>query len=145
MAQHRTSPRRSPKGPGRRPVVDPQISFTREHADRAVPYVRRIVADVVLAHRTAVAEQEALQAAVAPAERASHQTAFTNVVERLNELGLELKAVGVELRDQATGVVEFPTTHKSQPAAIVWELAQDRFTTARLTGTNTAVPLTELA
>lgn len=141
MAQHKAT-KRAPRGPDGNPKRD--VVFTLDHATRALPYIQRIVADVVSAHETAVSEQGALQGTSPGAERSRHQTAFARAVERLNELGEELRAAGVDIKDQATGVIEFPATHRREPAVLVWSLGEDKITHARVVSSGTAVAVDQL-
>lgn len=143
MAQHRTGSKRASKGPDGN-TSKREVVFTLAHATKALPYVRRIVSDVVTAHESAVVEQGALQSTNPGSDRAIHQSRFAGAVERLNTLGEELKAVGVEVKDQATGLIEFPTLHKRQPAVLVWQHGQDKIGYARVVSSGVRVPVESL-
>jgi hypothetical protein len=105
--------------------------FTLDEANRALPLVRAIAADLVAefrALRTAGRERRALEAeglgfsgerrAAALAEAV--QAASTRVEGYLKEL----TALGLEMRDLELGLVDFPTLMGSEPAFLCWRLGE---------------------
>lgn len=101
-------------------------TFTLDEAGRALTYVKRVVGDLVKAHHDAVSTQTAVSAATAGPERTKRQADFERAVERLQELATELAATGVELKDSATGLIDFPGTHNGKPVYLCWRLGEDK-------------------
>lgn len=139
MAQHRASSRRTSRGGNGGSTDGDKVVFSIDRANRAIPYVSRVVSDIVSAHGRAISAQAALQAMAPGADRTRHQADFGAAVERLAALEGELSIAGVLIKDQASGVVEFPTTHKGNPASLIWEAGQPAITHARLTETGPRV------
>lgn len=100
-------------------------TFTLEEAGRALTYVQRVVADLVKAHETAAAAQSAMSETNG-AEKNRGQAAVDRAEERLHELAIELAATGVELKDPATGLIDFPGTHHGKPVYLCWRLGEEK-------------------
>ncbi|MDB5295138.1 MAG: hypothetical protein JWO31_1121 [Phycisphaerales bacterium] len=100
--------------------------FTVAEANRALPLVGRIAADVVRAHADAVAAQDRLAAAAAAADKAALQDRLRAALERLEDFVDELTEVGCDLKDGARGLVDFTGRHDGRDVCLCWQLGEDR-------------------
>ncbi len=114
------SPRRTaPSRPTRR--------FTLIQANRAIPLVSRIVADVVRTHDHAMA----IQAKIDPkpgkgssAHAVSHAE-LDAAMDRLQDYVSELAAIGCDLKDYRTGQVDFVGRHEGRDVLLCWRLGEE--------------------
>ncbi|MDG3002169.1 DUF2203 domain-containing protein [Paludisphaera mucosa] len=107
--------------------------YTVEEANRALPYVRAIVADVV--RQNGVVEELQQRLARVGRERKKNSddlyseelTQFRNELEveeeRLNTFHQELKALGVELRNME-GLCDFPSLMDGREVYLCWRLGE---------------------
>lgn len=106
--------------------------FTVEEAERALPLVRAIVADLVAEFRgLRLAGRERRAAEQEAARRGGPAPADLPLAERVRELSdhvesylRELAALGLEVRDLELGLVDFPTLLGSEPAFLCWKLGE---------------------
>jgi hypothetical protein len=103
------------------------LRFTLEQANRSLPYVRRIVEDIVKVHQSAVDAKAAVQSADVDAKPAL-QARLDSTVDRLHELSEELELAGVELKDYTTGLVDFMSRHNDRDIYLCWRLGEERIT-----------------
>ncbi|MCK6456444.1 MAG: DUF2203 domain-containing protein [Phycisphaerae bacterium] len=102
--------------------------FTVEHANRALPLVRRIVSDIVAQYKVVSALQDAL---VNPADGTSSERLremkddADNALDHLRELVEELREVGCELKDWQRGLVDFPCQRDGREILLCWQLGED--------------------
>ena len=115
-----TPQRATPSRPVRR--------FSLELANRALPLVKRIVADIVRQHAMASEFRESMERTTAARELAAAQTDLDRAVARLDELVDELNDVGVELKDYQTGLVDFVGRHDGRDVYLCWKLGEERIT-----------------
>ncbi len=107
--------------------------FDAESANRALPYIRAIADDIAAAFAR-VAEAESSRgrgrgAPVPPAERGSRRTAEERAVAARVELArllAELGKAGVELKDPATGLLDFPAEIEGRPVFLCWKRGEER-------------------
>lgn len=109
------------------PLVGRKL-FTLDRAVRALPLVRRIVADVVKHYQRLLAIQKEYQSAVGlgPSDvlegiRDQRQ----QLMDRLNEFSDELHAVGCELKDYEVGLVDFPSVMDGREIYLCWKLGDE--------------------
>ena len=105
--------------------------FTVDHANRALPLVRRIVEDVVKGYarwREKVQEFE-----IATATRRADQTdpnadrlqqEVMALAEEVHGSMAELEQLGVELKEPQMGLVDFPARVEGRPAYLCWRLGE---------------------
>ena len=109
----------------------PKTLYTVEQANRALPYVRRIVEDLVAEHRRwsdAVRGLELLAArerADAPDPRAEElrRLAQASAADIDAFLG-ELAALGVECKGYDVGLVDFPAVLDGREVFLCWRLGE---------------------
>jgi len=103
--------------------------FTLAEAERSLPLVRRIVADIVTDYR---ALSDLLTERNARIDRGEHASAAKldddarTGTARLNELMGELQAIGCELKDWETGLVDFRALREGEEVYLCWRLGEDR-------------------
>ncbi len=129
------------------PVVAsrPARRFTVAQANRALPLVSRIVADVVKTHDRAMALQARAEppAGKRPKDRADNRAddrvdhrakaaapschaELDAAMDRLQDYVAELAEVGCELKDYRTGLVDFVGRHQGRDVLLCWRLGEDR-------------------
>ncbi len=116
-----TMPR--PVSPSSRPSIfsGPSRRFTLAQADRALPLVQRIAADVVRTHDHAMHLQGALDQQRAGA---THKE-LDAVMDRLQDYVAELTEIGCELKDYRTGLVDFVGRHQGRDVLLCWRLGEE--------------------
>jgi hypothetical protein len=101
--------------------------FTLEHANRTLPLVRRIVADIVEQYKGVVAAQRTLHeladGATAEQKRRAEELSHA-AVEKLRGLTEELEEVGCELKDWQTGLIDFPGQRQGRNVYLCWRLGE---------------------
>jgi hypothetical protein len=115
-----TPQRSSPSRPPRR--------FTLEQANRALPLVKRIVADIVRTHGLASSHRDAVQRTNGAKQVAAVQKELDSAIDRLEELVEELNAIGVELKDYETGLIDFVGRHDGRDVYLCWKLGEELIT-----------------
>ena len=114
--------------PQRRPAPSqPVRKFTLEQAIKALPLVKRIVADIVATHQRATTYQLRLEKAKA-AEQQAAQRELDASVDRLQDLVDELSDVGCELKDYQTGLIDFVGRHDGRDVYLCWKLGEETIT-----------------
>lgn len=100
--------------------------FTLEQANRALTLVRRVAADLaeeyeslreLLSKRRELPETE--EDKIADLDQKAAKQA-----ERIGELVDELKAVGCELKDCETGLIDFRAMHEGREVYLCWRLGE---------------------
>src|SRR5687768_6048399 len=97
--------------PSRSSPVRPPRRFSLEQANRALPLVKRIVADIVRMHGQASVHRETIESFGSGAKVVAAQRELDVAIDRLEELVEELNTIGVELKDYETGLVDFVGRH----------------------------------
>ncbi len=107
-------------------------TFTVEQANRMLPLVRRIVRDIVDAHRAWTRSMQAYENAAtwtradAPS---AHVTALENEVRRLaaeiEGYLRELRELGVDFKGFEQGLVDFPGEREGRIVCLCWKLDED--------------------
>jgi hypothetical protein len=106
----------------------PKRRFTLEQANRSLPLVKRIVADIVAQHGKAAAHRERLEHLTAAKDIAATQKELDGSVSRLADLVDELSDVGVELKDYEKGLVDFVGRHDGRDVYLCWKLGEEKIT-----------------
>lgn len=100
--------------------------FTVEEANRTLPLVRRIVGDIVHTHGLVTHLHQQLETNTPPARQQAAQDELEAQVDRLHEYVGELGAVGCELKDYQTGLVDFLGRHKGRDVCLCWKLGEEK-------------------
>jgi hypothetical protein len=106
-------------------------TFTPELANRSLPLVRRIVEDIVVQFsrwQSRVREFELVSASNSvsdPNPRAEElEREVATLAEELEHFHRELSGLGVEFKDYAMGLVDFPAEHEGRPVYLCWRLGE---------------------
>ncbi len=109
-----------------------QRVFTLESANRSLVLVRKIVRDIVERYTEVSAlraEREELSRTLGPVERQDELRLRTEErIATLNRLSDELTDIGCELKDWATGLVDFPALHQGRQVCLCWRLDEPAIT-----------------
>ena len=107
--------------------------FTPDQATQMLPLVRRIVEDIVVSvgrWRDRIREFELVTASVtsqAPDPRAVElEREAAAIAAEVDRFVRELTALGVELKDYETGLVDFPAVIDGRPVYLCWRLGEPR-------------------
>jgi hypothetical protein len=108
--------------------------FTLEEAERTLPLVRRIVADLVAEHpawRAGVSRYEALSLAADPtagetAEMVAVRADVAQRAERIDGYLHELEVIGCLFKGFESGLVDFPSLRNDEPVYLCWQLGESR-------------------
>lgn len=107
-------------------------TFTVEQANRTLPLVRRIVRDIVEAHRTWTRAVQSYETA-ATWTRADSPSAQLAALERdvrtlaaeIESYLVELRELGVDFKGFEQGLVDFPGEREGRPVCLCWKLDED--------------------
>jgi hypothetical protein len=115
----------------RKPASSPPVRlFTLERANRALVYVRPIVADIVARYHELVELRSQVHAlADEPANETRRDDLSVRVdhcVDTLDRLHRELSAVGCFLKDWRFGLVDFPAEREGRQVWLCWRLGEPR-------------------
>jgi hypothetical protein len=98
--------------------------FTLDEARRALPLVKRIVSDIQAANAERLrihAEMSTELTRQFAAKQDGLSKAFDRESDRLDALIDELLRIGVEIKDRAHGLVDFPSMHEGREIMLCWE------------------------
>jgi hypothetical protein len=95
--------------------------FTLGEANRALPYLKRIVDDIVSCYREAVGLREQLERRPDHTQMDQLRSNYESLMDRLNDLIDELHQVGVELKDFEKGLIDFPARHEDRDIYFTWQ------------------------
>jgi hypothetical protein len=111
-------------------TVEPKV-FTPEQATQMLPLVRRIVEDIVVAvgrWRERIREFEIVTASVTshtPDPRAAElEREAGELAAEVDRFVRELTALGIELKDYESGLVDFPAEQNGRPVYLCWRLGE---------------------
>lgn len=105
--------------------------FTVEQANRTLPLVRRIVEDVVREFRLweeALAELDLTVSGTHPDFTDPRAIALEKKIQRLardlDGFQAEIEAIGIQLKDRRTGLIDFPSELDGRPVLLCWRLGE---------------------
>lgn len=102
--------------------------FSVEEANSLLPDVRGIVRSIQRAHRGLQSYRETVKAAAAGAEQGGGGMAGgSRYALLLTELSLrvnELESLGVQLKDYARGLIDFPSLRDGRVVLLCWQLGE---------------------
>ncbi len=102
--------------------------FTIEQANRSLPYVSRVVVDIVKQHRKVGAIEDKCHIHRPSVSREEHELLcdqYRAELEKLRDLTEELAIVGCSLRDMRRGIVDFPCMYRGRLIELCWLLGQN--------------------
>ncbi len=105
--------------------------FSVSEANRSLPLVRRIVADIIRDYEQLCLLHSACKAhdVVGDPSRAEEvREKYARVTDHLSELQEELEKIGCEIKDYRLGLVDFPTLLHGREVYLCWQAGQDRVT-----------------
>ena len=103
----------------------PKRRFTLEQANRTLPLVSRIVADIVKVHKNATALQGQLERLSPNSKnRPPIEKDLEATLDRLRKFLDELSDIGCELKDFQTGLVDFVGRHQNRDVYLCWKLGE---------------------
>jgi hypothetical protein len=117
------------------PVEAPRTYFTVEKANKALPLVRAIVADIVRQWRAVSELERGLEPFMKPKRKAVKQEPFSEeVAQRQNQLEEEqaklreyvdeLEKLGVEIKSIQEGLCDFPCLLDGREVLLCWKLGE---------------------
>lgn len=107
----------------------PKRVFSLSEANRALVLVRRIVTDVIFEYSRMIELQEQLETAEETGTDEQSELARMDLIRSAGRLRCcldELEDVGVELKDWALGVVDFPSMAAGRAICLCWQYGQQR-------------------
>ena len=102
----------------------PSRRFTVDQANKALPLVKRVVADIVRAHEEVCNYQAKLETAAAR-EQKGIQATLQQSLEHLQDYVDELTDIGCELKDYRVGLIDFIGRHKGHDVYLCWKLGEE--------------------
>ena len=123
-----------PKKVDKDPTWRSEAIFTREEAERTLPLVRRVVADLTVeypAWRAAVARFELLTGGARAdwgetQELVASREEVTRHANRINQYLQELEAIGCVFKGFEAGLVDFYSLREDRPIFLCWRLGEER-------------------
>lgn len=101
-----------------------QRRFTVAEANKTLPLVRRIVADIVGTHEEIAQLQEQLEAAKA-GQQLVLQDRLQRTLGHLQDYVDELTEVGCDLKDYRLGLIDFTGQHNGRDICLCWKLGEE--------------------
>ena len=106
-------------------------TFTVDAANRTLPLVRRIVEDIVRAHRVwreKILELDLIASSARsdqPHEQADRMEREAQAVAReIEAFERELADLGIQIKDRRLGLVDFPSDLDGRPILLCWRLGE---------------------
>ena len=96
--------------------------FTLAEANRALPYVARVVVDIARVYARVVELRQELERP--GPRRPTHENLearYETAMDQLSELVDEINNVGAELKDFEKGLVDFPALHEGREVLLCWQ------------------------
>ena len=94
--------------------------FSLSEANRALPYVARVVEDITSCYRTAVQLRQHIEHPMPEDCAEKLQSDYDRSMDKLSNLMEELHQVGVELKDFEMGLLDFPAVHDGREVYLCW-------------------------
>lgn len=103
--------------------------FTIDHANRTLPLVKRIVADMVKQYKLVCSLEERCHMRRPQVSQAEHQAIrkrYEQELDKLRDLCEELSAVGCDLKDWRRGLIDFLAIKDGRQIELCWQLGEDK-------------------
>lgn len=102
--------------------------FSVEEANALIPTVRRIVESIQRQHNRLLSFQDAARYAAEGAEQGGGGMAdgplYVTLLMELAERTGELETLGVQLKDYARGLIDFPSLRDGRVVLLCWQLGE---------------------
>lgn len=113
--------------------------FDLEEAKRALPYVSRVVHDLMGCYQRVVSIRRQIEYIHTRESQEQLEAQYEGAMDELGDLVDELHQVGVELKDFEKGLVDFPAIHEDREIYLCWQHGESQIqawheTDAGLTG-----------
>jgi len=120
--------------------------FDVPEAERALPYVSRVVQDLMDCYQRVVGIRRQIEHIHSKESQEHLEAQYETAMDELGDLVDELHQVGVELKDFEKGMVDFPCVHEEREVYLCWQHGEDHInawheTDAGLTGRQNVVLL----
>lgn len=99
--------------------------FSVAEANKALPYVSRVVDDIAACYREAVDVRQRMEQPGIDDDAERLKADYESVMDRLNGLIDELQHANVELKDFERGLVDFPARCGDRDICLCWHLGED--------------------
>lgn len=100
--------------------------FTVEEANRALPYIARVVNDVRERYLHAVQVRQRIERSESDQTVDDLRREYEQLMDQLNAFIDELALVGVELKDFERGLIDFPATHDGREICLCWQHGEEQ-------------------
>ncbi len=109
-----------------KPVSAPrsQRRFNVQEANKTLPLVRRVVADIVRTHEEISQQQQQLESAKS-GQQAILQHRLQSNLAHLQDYVDELTEIGCDIKDYRIGLVDFTGRHAGRDICLCWKLGED--------------------
>ena len=102
--------------------------FSVEEANALLPVARRITRAIQREHRRLLSMQPAARRAAEAAELGGGGmpggTAYVVILTKLSQSISELEALGIQLKDYARGLIDFPSLRDGRVVLLCWQLGE---------------------
>ena len=99
--------------------------FTLAQANSTLPLVRKIVADIVRVHASAIALHNEFGSAK-PKDQQIIQDRLEDMQQIVGGYVEELHEIGCEIKDHETGLLDFIGRHRGHDVCLCWRLGEDQ-------------------
>lgn len=100
--------------------------FELIEANSSLPYVSRIVADLMKSYQRVVEVRRRIENLHSDDNAEHLEAQYETAMETLGDLVDELHQVGVELKDFEKGLVDFPSIHEGREIYLCWQHGEPR-------------------
>jgi len=120
MARQSASPQK------RASTAHPKRRFTLEQANSTLPLVKRVVADIVKTHLNIQSLHSRLEVVGPAKEQQKLQIELDQATDQLQEYEEELAGIGCELKDKASGLIDFIGRHQGRDVYLCWKMGEEK-------------------
>ena len=102
--------------------------FDLDEAERALPYVSRVVQDLMDCYGRVVGIRRQIEHIHSRQSQEHLEAQYETAMDELGDLVDELHQVGVELKDFEKGMVDFPSVHEEREVYLCWQQGEEHVT-----------------
>lgn len=92
-----------------------------EEARRALPYVKRVTADLMAKVEARAELVQRVRDAKTAAAREVFEPDYDRLMDEIEKLVEELQNVGVDVKDLSVGLLDFPHWHNGREVCLCWK------------------------